>query len=76
MPFTVELIAVDQQLKAPNGLIQDADLRYVPTFVVLRGGKELGRVVESAETTIEADLGALLRADRTGLVTGRRDGAR
>lgn len=70
-PFKVELIGVDRGLMAPDGLTEGAELRYVPTFVVLRGEEEVGRVVESPESTIERDLAALLNGMRTGMVTGR-----
>ena len=70
-PFEVELIGVDRALVAPEGLAKGVELRYVTTFVVLRGGKEVGRIVESPDSTIERDLAALLNGERTGLVTGR-----
>jgi hypothetical protein len=73
VPFAVELVAVDRDKAAPGGLADGAALRYVPTFVVLRRGKEVGRIVESAPAGIEADLAALLRGARTGVVSGRAD---
>lgn len=36
-------------------------VRYLPTFVVLRGGKEIGRITERPRTSIEEDLVAILR---------------
>jgi hypothetical protein len=72
-PFAIEYIAVDRDKKAPNGLTDGAGVKYVPTFVVLREGKELGRIVESAPNGIEKDLGALLRGERAGVISGRHD---
>ncbi len=73
VPFAVELVAVDRAKAAPGGLTEGVGLRYVPTFVVLRAGAEVGRVVESAPGGIERDLAALLRGERRGVVSGRRD---
>jgi hypothetical protein len=35
--------------------------RYLPTFVVLRGGKEIGRIVGRPRESVEEDLLAILR---------------
>jgi len=72
-PFAIEYIAVDRSKKAPGGLTDDVNLKYVPTFIVVRGGKEIGRIVESAPNGIEHDLGALLRGERAGVISGRSD---
>jgi thioredoxin 1 len=73
VPFEVEYVAVDRAKEEPADLVAGQDLRYVPTFVVLRGGDEVGRVVESAPDGIEADLLALLTGEASGVVTGRDD---
>jgi len=62
VPFTVRLIAVDRQKHAPE-VSPELNLQRVPTFVVLRGGHEVGRIVEHAPADIETELGALLRID-------------
>jgi thiol-disulfide isomerase/thioredoxin len=36
-------------------------VRYLPTFIVLRGGKEVGRITERPRASIEEDLVAILR---------------
>jgi hypothetical protein len=72
-PFAIEYISVDRSKSAPGGLTDGANLKYVPTFVVLREGKEIGRIVESAPSGIERDLGALLRGEQTGVISGRHD---
>jgi hypothetical protein len=73
VPFAIEYVGVDMGKKAPEGLIDGVELRYVPTFIVLRGGKEVGRVIESAPNGIEKDLGALLRGEKTGVISLRTD---
>lgn len=36
-------------------------VRYLPTFIVLRDGKEIGRITERPRASIEEDLVAILR---------------
>jgi hypothetical protein len=45
----------------------------VPTFIVRRGGHEVGRVVEEAPHGIETDLLALLTGEAGGVLSGRPD---
>lgn len=74
-PFDVTLIGVDRDKAEPAALLEGEDIRFVPTFVVRRGGEEVGRVVESAETSLEDDLLRLLVGEAEGVLTGRADGA-
>ena len=71
-PFAVRRIAVDRRKEAPE-LPGDLGIRYVPTFIVRRDGREIGRVVESAPMGIEVALRELLDGSRNGLITGRTD---
>jgi hypothetical protein len=73
VPFTLEYIAVDHAKTAPEGLTDGIGLRYVPTIVVMRGGKEVGRIIESSPGGIENDLRALLEGERSGIISGRTD---
>lgn len=74
-PFDVTLIGVDGDKAEPAALLEGQEIHFVPTFVVRRDGQEVGRVVESAETTLENDLLRLLTGEATGVLTGRADGA-
>lgn len=71
VPFEVEWIGVDRQKHADGFDAATLGIRYVPTFIVSRGGKEIGRVVESSPGGIETDVGALLRGDKSGVITAR-----
>jgi hypothetical protein len=71
VPFTFRETAVDRAKRDPAGHTAAFDVRYVPTFIVLRDGAEVGRFVESAPEGLERGLGALLRGDRTGVVSAR-----
>ena len=73
VPFTVEYVAVDHAEKRPPELERDFGLRFVPTFIVRRGGAEVGRIVESSPHGIERDLAALLAGESHGVVSGRDD---
>jgi hypothetical protein len=68
-PFEVVYIAVDRAKEAPGGEIDGLDIDRIPTFIVRRGGTELGRVIERAPAGIEGDLASLLSGARTGVIT-------
>jgi thiol-disulfide isomerase/thioredoxin len=71
VPFTVRHIAVDLAKEAPGGVLEGLDVRYVPTFIVRRAGVEVGRIVEGAPEGLEVALGALLRGERSGVISLR-----
>jgi hypothetical protein len=73
LPAAVELIGVDEAKKEPAELLAGADVRYVPTIIVRRGGKEVGRIVESSPHGIEVDLLDLLTGRATGVLSLRTD---
>lgn len=72
-PFTVRMIAVDRSKRDPGGLSDGQDLRYVPTIIVRRAGREVGRIVESAPHGVEVDLLSLLRGEASGTISLRGD---
>lgn len=73
LPFTVSYLAVDRADKRPPELAAEVGLAYVPTFIVRRGGAEVGRIVEISPHGIERDLAALLHGEVRGVVSGRDD---
>lgn len=73
VPFEIEHIAVDRADKRPPELAETVNLLYVPTFIVRRGGREIGRVVETSPNGIEADLLALLTGEASGVLSTRED---
>ncbi len=56
----IRLYGVDRQKKGPDAAPETYNIERVPTFIVLKGGKEIGRVVESPTTTIEGDIVGIL----------------
>jgi thiol-disulfide isomerase/thioredoxin len=73
VPFAVHYIGVDRQKEEPSAPVINNDIRYVPTFIVYREGREVGRIVEESPHGIEKDLLALLTGEAQGLITTRTD---
>lgn len=73
VPFEIEYLAVDREKEEPAELLDGLEIEFVPTFVVRRDGREVGRIVESAPGGIEADLLALLTGEASGVLSGRDD---
>lgn len=67
--FVVRYVGMDRQRHTPAGLPAGLELDFVPTIVVTRNGRELGRIVESAPRGIETELFALLSGERTGVIS-------
>lgn len=72
-PFAIHYIGVDREKKEPVAPVTNNDIRYVPTFIVQREGREVGRIVEESPNGIEKDLLALLTGQARGLITTRTD---
>lgn len=73
VPFPVRYVAVDREKKDPAGAAAKSDIRYVPTFIVARDGREVGRIVETSPHGVEADLLALLTGKAQGVISTRED---
>jgi len=54
------LFAVDRNKKIISGLAEKNRIQRVATFIVKNGSKELGRIVEFPETSLESDLVKIL----------------
>lgn len=55
-----DLYGLDRKKKSPGGLEGKYSIERVPTFIFLRGGKEIGRIVETPRTTLEGDILSIL----------------
>jgi hypothetical protein len=72
-PFAVEFIAVDRDKKQPARLLKNDDVRFLPTFVVSRQGREVGRIVVRPARGLESDLALLLTGKTRGLISGSEE---
>ena len=66
-------IGVDRSKTMPEEAVEGRNILYVPTFIVIRNGEEIGRVVEESPDGIEADLLAILEGRKQGLVTAKSE---
>jgi thiol-disulfide isomerase/thioredoxin len=58
----IRLYALDRSKKSRDGLTDRYAIERVPTFIFLRDGTEVGRIVERAQATLEADVLTILAA--------------
>ncbi len=60
----VVIIAVDdhpdRRKTSPGGEEKGKNIEYVPTFIVKKDGVELGRIIESPQRSLEADMAGFL----------------
>ncbi len=52
----VKVIAVDKNKEAVVVNVKDMNIERVPTFIIYRGEKEIGRIVETPKKSLERDL--------------------
>ena len=55
-PSSVEMVAVNNDKNEPESELKGYDIEWVPTIIVYRHGKALGRIVESPDRSLEEDL--------------------
>ena len=56
----VEYIGADAQKKYPESFLNMHQIKYIPTVVVLKADKEIGRIVEEPQKPIELELMEIL----------------
>ena len=62
------MIAVNRKKEAPSGEEGPFNIQKVPTIIVQKYGKEIGRIIESPSTGyLERDLVEILKKDKTSL---------
>jgi thiol-disulfide isomerase/thioredoxin len=62
----VNFYGVDRSKMEPAKVLVGVDLKRVPTFVLSNKGREIGRIVETPQTTLEHDLALLVRQAARG----------
>jgi thiol-disulfide isomerase/thioredoxin len=71
--FTIRYVGVDREKKEPAAAVAGSDVRFLPTFIVQRDGRETGRIVETSPHGVEQDLLDLLTGKARGVLTTRED---
>ncbi len=56
----VYMVGVDRTKELPEKELEGYDIEYVPTIIFYRGDKEIGRVIETPQTTLEQDILTML----------------
>ncbi|MGL4615330.1 MAG: thioredoxin family protein [Shewanella sp.] len=56
----VTYIGVDRTKQDPQGLAAQYEFSRIPTFIIKQQGKEIGRIIERPEVSLEQDLAAIL----------------
>jgi len=69
LPFTLSYVGVDEAKREPAPAVAAAGLKYVPTLIVRRDGREVGRIVEDSPHGVEIDLLALLDGKAGGALS-------
>ena len=57
----IEMIMVDENKKTAAFNISVIQVSNIPTFIFFKDGKELGRIIEKPQITLEDDLAKLLQ---------------
>jgi thiol-disulfide isomerase/thioredoxin len=73
VPFEVRYVGVDRDKKEPAAALAESAVRYLPTFIVSRDGRETGRIVETSPHGVERDLLDLLTGKARGVLATRED---
>ena len=58
--FTFQMIGVDRSKRDSLGLAEKYQIEFVPTFILIQNGHELGRIVETPMLSFEQDLAEVL----------------
>lgn len=59
-----QMIALDRKKQAPNGEIDGLEITNTPTFIFLKDGKELNRIVEKPVESLEKDMVKILKGEK------------
>jgi thiol-disulfide isomerase/thioredoxin len=52
----IKLINVDTKKEAEGTTVSELNIERVPTFIFKRGGEEIGRIIETPDESLEADM--------------------
>ncbi|WP_284245200.1 thioredoxin family protein [Thalassotalea insulae] len=58
--ISISLVALDYHKSEPLGLAEANNIQFTPTFIVYRHGREMGRIIERANSSIVKDINQML----------------
>lgn len=58
----ITMICVNHDKKDLSGSVDSLDIELVPTFIFYRDGKEIGRIIETPQQTMEEDIFTILNS--------------
>ncbi len=73
VPFAVRFVGVNKDKTEPRQLLAGEQVLSLPTFVVTRQGREVGRIVQRPPRGLGTDLDLLLTGSSRGLVSASED---
>ncbi len=56
----LQIINVDRKKESPTHEERDNNINFVPTFIIMKNGNEIGKIVEFPIITLESDLLSIL----------------
>ena len=60
----IRLYGLDRTKRSPDGLAEQYQIERVPTFIALSNGEEVGRITETPQVSMEADMLSILARSR------------
>jgi len=60
---SVTMYGVDRTKKTKNGESKKSRINLVPTVILQKDGKEIGRITETAHKSVEADITSMIKKD-------------
>jgi thiol-disulfide isomerase/thioredoxin len=58
---TISMYGVDREKTTRGGEHKKYDITLVPTIILIKNGREIGRITESAQRSVEADLADIIK---------------
>ena len=60
----MNMVGLNRKKKAPEYQDNKWGIEFVPTFIFLKNGKEIGRIIETPELSLEEDFQAILESPK------------
>ena len=54
--ITANYTALEYRRRGPKDIIKENNIKRTPTFIIYKNGKEVGRIIEEVEVSVESDL--------------------